>query len=257
MNKYSCKAVIFDLDGVITNTAKLHSIAWKEMFDEFQKEFEVISGKKYDEFDYERDYLPYVDGKPRYKGVESYLQSRGISIPYGFPSDAPENITICGLGNRKNLKFNQILDKDGVEVFGSTVLLLEELQKAGIRIAVASSSKNCRAVLERAGLLHFFEARVDGEVSVERGLKGKPEADIFLESAKDLAVLPEQSIVIEDAVSGIEAGVNGNFGFVLGIARENNRAELKRAGAHYIVTDLSEIDGLAGLDSLFRNKQSS
>lgn len=256
MNKYSFDAVIFDLDGVITHTAKVHAAAWKAMFDEFLLEYSRETGRKFDVFTYENDYLPYVDGKPRYKGVESFLQSRNILIPYGLSSDSADVTTICGLGNRKNLKFNQVLERDGVEIFESSVLLLKELKQAGIKIAVASSSKNCRIVLEKAGLLHYFEARVDGEVSIERGLKGKPEPDIFLEAAKDLEVLPLKSIVVEDAVSGIEAGVKGNFGFVLGIARENNSNELEQAGAHFIVNDLSEVGGITGLNQLFNNRRS-
>lgn len=255
MGNLSFEAVIFDLDGVITNTAKVHAAAWKAMFDEFLSDYGNETGKKYVEFDYEKDYLTYVDGKPRYIGVESFLQSRNISIPFGLPSDEPEEVTICGLGNRKNLKFNQVLEVDGVEVFESSVRLLEQLKNANIRIAVASSSKNCKPVLEKAGLLHYFEARVDGEVSVERGLKGKPEPDIFLESARDLGVLPQKSIVIEDAVSGVQAGVKGEFGLVLAIARENNKNELKKAGAYYVVSDLSEIKGLEDLDQLFRTHQ--
>lgn len=252
MDEFSFKAVIFDLDGVITNTAKVHAIAWKSMFDEFLLEYGKDKGRGFREFDLESDYLLYVDGKPRYKGVESFLLSRNIHIPFGLPVDSGDELTICGLGNRKNLKFNEILAADGVEVFPSTVQLIKELKTAEFKIAVASSSKNCRQVLERANLLHFFDVRVDGEISVDHGLKGKPEPDIFLESSRYLGVSPGESIVVEDAVSGVQAGVNGKFGLVIGIARENNQDDLKKAGAQYIVTDLSEIDGISGLDNIFR-----
>lgn len=253
MGNYCFDAVIFDLDGVITNTARVHAAAWKAMFDEFLSGYGKATGNRYGEFDYEKDYLAYVDGKPRYSGVESFLHSRNISLPFGLPSDEPEEKTVCGLGNRKNLKFNQVLEKDGVEVFESSVEMLEQLKNAGIKMAVASSSKNCKPVLEKAELLHYFMARVDGVISVERGLNGKPEPDIFLESAKELGVLPEKSIVIEDAVSGVQAGVKGKFGFVLGIARENNMNDLKKAGAHYVVADLTEIKGPEDLNLLFKS----
>lgn len=252
MGNFCFEAVIFDLDGVITNTARVHAAAWKAMFDEFLSGYGKETGKRFAEFDYEKDYLTYVDGKPRYSGVESFLQSRNISLAFGLPSDDHTEMTVCGLGNRKNLKFNLVLEREGVEVFGSSVELLEQLKKAGIKMAVASSSKNCKPVLEKAGLLHYFMARVDGVISVERGLNGKPEPDIFLESAKDLGVLPQKTIVIEDAVSGVQAGVKGKFGFVLGIARESNMNELRKAGAHYVVSDLSEINGPEDLNHLFR-----
>jgi len=252
MGEYNFKAVIFDLDGVITNTAKVHAMAWKAMFDEFLLDYGRENGRRFSDFDYESDYLTYVDGKPRYQGVEAFLLSRNIHLPFGLPVDSVEELTLCGLGNRKNSKFNEILATRGVEVFSSSVELLKELKTAGIKIAIASSSKNCKPVLERVGLLHLFEVRVDGEISAERGLKGKPEPDIFLESVRELGVTPKESIIVEDAVSGVQAGAKGGFGLILGIARENNREKLKQAGAHYVVTDLSEINGIRGLELLFR-----
>ena len=175
MDKHHFEAVIFDLDGVITKTALVHSTAWKEMFDNYLKLREEKYGEPFREFSHTEDYLPYVDGKPRYKGVASFLESRGIEIPFGDPSDSPEAETACGLGNRKNLTFNQILERDGVELYDSTLELIHDLKKEGIRIGVASSSKNCKAVLESAGLLDLIETRVDGVVSAELGLQGKPE----------------------------------------------------------------------------------
>jgi len=241
MHKLNFEAVIFDLDGVITQTALVHGRAWKKMFDEYLRKREELHGEPYQEFKQKEDYLPYVDGKPRYEGVQSFLQSRGISIPFGTPGDSPELETVCGLGNRKNIAFNEVLDKEGVKVYESTVRLIHELKDAGVRIGVASSSKNCYAVLKAAGLLPLIETRVDGEVSAELGLKGKPEPDIFLTACQNLGADPARSVVVEDAVSGVAAGRKGEFGFVLGIAREDNMNELYDHGADIVVRDLEEI----------------
>ena len=235
MSKHRFSAVIFDLDGVITQTALVHSTAWKEMFDTYLKYREEKYGEPFKEFSHTDDYLPYVDGKPRYKGVASFLESRGIDIPFGDPSDLPEAETACGLGNRKNLTFNEILDRDGVKLYDSTVELIHDLKKAGIRIGVASSSKNCKPVLETAGLLEMFETRVDGVVSAELGLQGKPEPDIFTTACDNLGVEYAESVVVEDAVSGVQAGRKGNFGLVLGVAREENSHELLINGADIAV----------------------
>lgn len=251
MSEYHFDAVIFDLDGVITKTALVHASAWKEMFDNFLKDWEKKTGKPFLEFTHTNDYLPYVDGKPRYKGVESFLKSRNIDIPFGTPEDDPEMETICGLGNRKNNAFNEILKRDGVEVYESTLALLDQLKAAGIKLGVASSSKNCKQVLERAKLLHYFETRVDGEVSAELGLQGKPEPDIFTVAADNLGVEYFRAVVVEDAVSGVQAGQKGNFGLVLGIAREENEFELKMNGADIVVTDLAEINGIEGIERWF------
>ncbi len=241
MKKRNFDAVIFDLDGVITQTADVHSKAWKRMFDEFMKNWSEKHDTPFEEFTHEKDYLPYVDGKPRYKGVASFLESRGIDIPYGTPEDSPEKETVCGLGNRKNEKFNETLQSDGVTMFDSTVDIIKQLKEEGIHIGVASSSKNCKVVLEAAGLLDLFETRVDGLVSAELGLNGKPEADIFTTAADNLGVEYHKSIVVEDAVSGVQAGRNGRFGLVLGIAREDNHESLKSNGADIVVSDMEEI----------------
>ncbi len=251
MNKYSFDAVIFDLDGVITKTALVHGAAWKAMFDDFLMDWSKKHGKPFVEFTHTNDYLPYVDGKPRYKGVESFLKSRGINIPFGSPEDSPQKETICGLGNRKNKAFNDILKRDGVEVYESTVALLDELKAANIKLGVASSSKNCKLVLESANLLHYFETRVDGEVSVELGLHGKPEPDIFTVACDNLGVSYYRSVVVEDAVSGVQAGKKGNFGLVLGVAREDNARELKINGADLVVSDLDELEGIGGIEKWF------
>lgn len=241
MSKYNFDAVIFDLDGVITKTAQVHSIAWKKMFDEVLMERERRYNELFREFSHTDDYLPYVDGKPRYKGVESFLKSRGIDLPYGDPGDSPDMETICGVGNRKNIAFNEILKSEGVEVFESTAKLIRELKAKGIRVGVASSSKNCKPVLEAAGLLALMETRVDGVVSAEIGLKGKPEADIFTTACDNLEVGYSRAVIVEDAVSGVQAGRNGNFGLVIGIARENNEKDLLHNGADIVVQDLEEL----------------
>ncbi|MEZ5071403.1 MAG: beta-phosphoglucomutase family hydrolase [Bacteroidales bacterium] len=243
-------AVIFDLDGVITQTALVHAAAWKKMFDEYLRVREEKHGEPFREFTHAGDYLPFVDGKPRYKGVASFLESRSIDIPFGDPSDDPALETACGLGNRKNIMFNRVLDEEGVDVYPTSVQLLEDLKKAGYRIGVASSSKNCKPVLEKAGLLHFFETRVDGVVSAEIGLKGKPEPDIFTTACDNLGVAYHRAVVVEDAVSGVEAGRKGNFGFVLGVAREENTRELLIGGADVVVEDIGDI-GLKGIEDWF------
>ena len=250
MKKYNFKAVIFDLDGVITKTTPVHSAAWKKMFDEYLLEREKKHGEAFREFSHEEDYLLYVDGKARYDGVESFLRSRGINLSFGNPSDSPEMETICGLGNMKNRAFNEVLEKSGVEVYRSTVKLIKELKSKGIKVGVASSSKNCKVVLEKAGLLDLMETRVDGIVSAEMGLKGKPEPDIFITAADNLGVYYDEAVVVEDAVSGVQAGKKGNFGLVLGIAREDNKKDLKSNGADIVVTDISEI-GFNGIVEWF------
>ncbi|MGM0528709.1 MAG: HAD-IA family hydrolase [Bacteroidota bacterium] len=234
-------AVVFDLDGVITKTALVHGAAWKRMFDEFLKKWSEENNTDFREFTHNRDYLPYVDGKPRYKGVASFLESRGIELEYGDPTDEPSKETVCGLGNRKNIMFNKILSEEGVEVYDSTVEMIHNLKKLGVKVGVASSSKNCKTVLETAGLLDLFETRIDGVVSAELGLHGKPEPDIFTTACDRMGAKYYNSVVVEDAVSGVQAGRNGNFGLVLGVAREDNVIELKKNGGDIVVEDLSEI----------------
>jgi beta-phosphoglucomutase family hydrolase len=251
MGRYNFDAVIFDLDGVVTKTALVHAGAWKKMFDDYLKEREKRYQEPFKEFTREHDYRSYVDGKPRYKGVASFLESRGIDIPFGDPKDPPGKETVCGLGNMKNRAFNQILKKDGAEVYASTVALIHALKKAGIRVGVASSSKNCAAVLEATGLLDLFEFRVDGDVSAELKIPGKPEPDIFTTTCDNLGVTYDRAVVVEDAVSGVQAGAKGNFGLVLGVAREENEEELKINGADIVVTDIQEID-IDGIERWFQ-----
>jgi len=233
-------ALIFDLDGVITKTAKVHALAWKRMFDDYLQE--CAEGEECVLFDAVGDYCEYVDGKPRYKGVESFLDSRGIDLPYGTPDDFPDSETVCGLGNRKNRMFMQLIREEGVEVYQSSVDLIENLRRGGFKIAVATSSKNCTEVLDAAGIPDIFEAQVDGIDIESLDLEGKPGPDMFLEAARRLGVEPERCVVFEDAISGVQAGSAGGFGLVVGVNREDQAEALKREGADIVVDDLSEID---------------
>ncbi len=238
----SYDAVIFDLDGVITKTALVHAASWKEMFDGYLKARELRDGEPFKEFTHEKDYLPFVDGKPRYKGVQSFLESRNIDIPFGDPSDLPDSETVCGLGNKKNVKFQAILEQKGAEVFEPAVALIKDLKANGVHVAVASSSKNCQLILQKTGLEELFESRVDGVVSAELGLKGKPEGDIFVTACKNIGCMPQRGVVVEDAVSGVQAGKNGDFALVLGVAREGNEQELKSNGADVVVANFKEVN---------------
>ncbi len=235
------KGAIFDLDGVITGTAKVHSLAWESMFNSFLKNYAENNNEPYVPFDPAHDYHKYVDGKPRMEGVKSFLLSRDIELPFGELDDIPEKETVCGLGNRKNSLFTEILIKEGPEVYTSSIDLINELISKGIRIGIASSSCNCQLILRLAKLEHLFETRVDGEVSIELGLKGKPNPDIFIMAAKNLGLEPHECVVVEDAISGVQAGFRGNFGMVLGIARDIEGSKLKEQGADIVVSDLGEI----------------
>jgi trehalose 6-phosphate phosphatase len=236
-NELPIDALIFDLDGVITQTRKTHKKAWKEMFDRF---FE----KHHPEQDSmtESDYQEYIDGKPRYQGVKSFLMSRKIELPFGFPEDEPGFVTVCALGNIKNELFNEILEKDGVDVYDDALEKLKEWKQKGIKTAIVSSSKNCKKIIEVAEIDDLFDTRVDGVVSEEIGLKGKPDPDIFTEAARRLKTRPENSIVFEDATSGVKAGQKGYFGLVVGVSRFNNKEALLGNGADITIDDFSELD---------------
>jgi beta-phosphoglucomutase family hydrolase len=235
----SYAAVLFDLDGVLTPTAEVHRLAWKRTFD---RALAHHLGNAARPFTIE-DYLAYVDGKPRYDGVHSFLFSRGIDLPTGSPSDSPSLDTETAIGNMKNDEFTAVLESDGVEPFRGSVALLDELEAAGVAVAVVSSSANARAVLAGAGLAARFAVVVDGVVARDLGLPGKPAPDTFLEAARELAAEPSESVVIEDAISGIEAGVAGGFGLVVGVDREGQREAMVAAGAHRVVRDLAELVG--------------
>ena len=247
-------AVIFDIDGVITKTALAHAESWKVMFDEYLRLREKRNKEPFKEFTHEKDYLPFVDGKPRYKGVQSFLESRGIAIDFGDPKDAPSQETVCGLGNKKNIEFRKILEEKGAEVFEPAVALIKNLKENGVRVGVASSSKNCQIILQKTGLEELFETRVDGIVSAELGLKGKPEGDIFITAAKNIGCTPDRSIVVEDAVSGVQAGKKGKFIFVLGVARENNDKELRENGADFVINNFKDVTA-AKIDQWIEEKK--
>jgi trehalose-phosphatase len=237
----SFRAVIFDLDGVVTRTARVHAAAWKRLFDEYLRERAARLGEAFQPFDMDADYRRYVDGKPRYDGVRSFLEARGIQLPFGAPGDSAEMETVCGLGNRKNRLFREQLEAQGVEVYEATVALIRELRSRGVRTAVVSSSKNCVPVLEAAGLLELFDAKVDGTDAERLGLKGKPQPDYFLEAAKELAVEPACAVVVEDAISGVQAGSAGKFGSVVGVDRAGYAAAMRQAGATAVVEDLAQV----------------
>ncbi|HOY38881.1 MAG: beta-phosphoglucomutase family hydrolase [Bacteroidales bacterium] len=243
-------AAIFDLDGVITDTASLHSEAWKNTFDRVLALYSQDSTKNTKPFSIQTDYLNYVDGKPRYEGVRSFLESRNIFLEQGNSSDIEGMTTYCAIGNLKNKEFNALLKSKGVQVFSSTVSFIENLIAHDIKIAVASSSKNCNPILKKQGLSKFFQASVDGVYSEKYGLQGKPCPDIFITACEKLGAEPSRCIVVEDAVSGVEAAKNGNFGLVVGIARHNNHRELKSSGADIVVSDLEEL-GIETLNTWF------
>jgi beta-phosphoglucomutase family hydrolase len=233
-------AWLFDLDGVITDTASVHAAAWKRTFDGYLKVVSKREGRPFEPFEIVPDYYRYVDGKPCYAGVGSFLRSRGIIVDWGNPNDPAGRETICGLGNRKNELFNEVVRVRGVEVFESSVALVQKLRTRGSRVAVVTSSKNCDAVLEAAGIQDLFEARVDGNVAAEKKLAGKPAPETYEEAARMLGTLPEQAVVIEDAISGVQAGRTGGFGLVIGVARGDDPEVLRQNGADVVVRDLAE-----------------
>jgi beta-phosphoglucomutase family hydrolase len=235
------EGVLFDMDGVITDTVGIHATCWKTMFDEYLQKRATQNAEPFVPFDLVTDYKLQVDGKPRYEGVRDFLTSRGIVLPEGTPEDPPTAETVCGLGNRKNELVNDLLASTGIEAYSGTIALLRHLRKMGIKTAVVTSSQNCQAILQAAKVDDLFDARVDGDVLVEQALAGKPAPDSFLKAAEMLGVTPERAAVIEDAISGVKAGVQGGFGLVIGVARKGNAEELKAHGAHLVVNDLAEL----------------
>jgi beta-phosphoglucomutase family hydrolase len=234
-------ACLFDLDGVLTDTASVHTKAWKAMFDAFLSNRAEKTGEKFVPFDAGADYRQYVDGKKREDGVRSFLGSRGIEIPDGNPDDPDHAETVYGLGNRKNDMFNKVLKKDGVEVFDGSRRYLEAVSAAGLGIAVVSASANTPEVLKITGLDRFIQQRVDGNTLREEHLQGKPAPDSFLRGAQLLDVAPDAAAVFEDALSGVAAGHAGHFGYVVGVDRVGQAEELRKNGADVVVTDLAEL----------------
>jgi beta-phosphoglucomutase family hydrolase len=235
------EACLFDLDGVLTQTAKVHAAAWKTMFDEFLRKRAQERGEEFREFDDVRDYDEYVDGKPRYEGVRSFLASRNIDLPQGSPSDPPDKDTIDGLGNRKNELVLELIHRDGVEPYEGSVRFVNAVHDAGLRRAVVSSSTNCRDVLVAAGILDLFEVIVDGVVAEHEHLAGKPAPDTFLAAARKLGMQPAHAAVFEDALAGVQAGHAGSFGIVVGVDRVGQSDALKQHGADVVVKDLAEL----------------
>jgi beta-phosphoglucomutase family hydrolase len=234
-------AVLLDLDGVITDTASIHASCWKQMFDEYLQKRATQRGEAFRAFDIATDYVLHVDGKPRFDGVRDFLASRGIRLPEGSPDDPTQAETVHGLGNRKNDLVNKIIEEGGVVPYEGSVKFLHQLRNQRFKVAVVTSSQNCTVVLKAAKLDHFFDVQVDGNTIHAQHLAGKPAPDTFLMAAKLLGVESKRAVVIEDALSGVEAGSAGKFGLVIGVARKGNAEELRRHGAHLVVNDLGEL----------------
>jgi beta-phosphoglucomutase family hydrolase len=234
-------ALLFDMDGVLTKTAIVHDRAWKQTFDEYLKARSQKTGEPFREFDADADYDEYVDGKPRFDGVRSFLQSRGIHLPEGEPDDPPDAETVCGIGNRKNELLQEVIHRDGVQPYDGSVRYVQAARQAGLRRAVVSSSANTAQVLKAAGIADLFETIVDGNTIDERHLKGKPAPDTFLAGAQALGADAAHAVVFEDALAGVQAGRAGNFGFVVGVDRVGQADALRAHGASVVVKDLSEL----------------
>jgi beta-phosphoglucomutase family hydrolase len=229
------RACLFDLDGVLTDTADLHEAAWKQMFDAF------LSGRDAQRPFSPPDYEAYVDGKPRYDGVASFLASRGIKLPLGSPSDPPDAETVYGLGNRKNRIVRRLMRRRGVTPFSGSVLFVRAARRAGLRTAVVTASANGRYVLEAGGIGALFDAVVDGSVAERKKLRGKPAPDTYLAAARELGIESEHAAVFEDAVAGVESGRAGRFGYVVGVDRDHQLKALLDHGADVVVRDLAEL----------------
>ncbi|MCB0882334.1 MAG: beta-phosphoglucomutase family hydrolase [Thermoleophilia bacterium] len=240
MNLTDADAVLFDLDGVITPTADVHMAAWSRMFNGLLRERGIAEPYT------DADYFAYVDGKPRYDGVRGFLTSRGIALPEGTPGDPSAAETVCGLGNRKNDVFTEVLRRDGVRAYPGSLALVDALEARGTPMAIVSSSRNARPVLDAAGLTHRFACVIDGLVAAEEGLPGKPAPDTFLRAAERLGVPAGRAAVFEDAVAGVRAGAAGGFGLVVGVDRGAGEEALRDAGAGVVVDDLARLVPGAG-----------
>ncbi|MEO1402116.1 MAG: trehalose-phosphatase [Cyanobacteria bacterium J06635_1] len=241
-------AIILDLDGVITQTACLHAQAWKQMFDEYllQRAEQTIAKplEALSPFSIETDYIRYIDGKPRYDGVQSFLTSRGLTLPYGNPDDAAGEETLCGLGNRKNVLFLKLIQQQGVDVYEDAIAQIRQWRSQGFKTAVVSASRNCEAIMTAAGIRQLFDVKVDGVDAARLHLQGKPAPDTFLQAAKALGVAPQAAVIVEDAIAGVQAGRAGRFGLVVGIARNDHGEALQTQGADRVIHDLRELSDL-------------
>jgi HAD superfamily hydrolase (TIGR01509 family) len=237
----SLDAVLFDVDGVVTDTARAHAENWKRLFDEVLRARAAETSEAFVPFDASRDYRRFVDGKPRHDGIRSFLRARRIELPEGAPGDPPEALTVFGLGERKQRYFAQWLEQHRVRAYAGTLELVDQLLASGLRTAVFSSSKNMRAVLDSAGVAHLFEVKVDGHDLESLGIPGKPHPAMLLEAAARLGVEPSRACIVEDALSGVEAGARGGFGLVIGVDRDGHRDALRAAGADLVVHDLREL----------------
>lgn len=234
-------ACLFDLDGVLTQTAKVHAAAWQQMFDDYLRARAARTGEAFVAFDPVADYDEYVDGLPRADGVRTFLASRGVELPEGTDEDSPDQDTVHGLGNRKNALVLQKIREDGVEAYAGSVRFVQAVREAGLATAVVSSSANCRDVLVSVGMEGQFDVRIDGIVAAQRKLPGKPHPDTYLEAARDLGCTPAQAAVFEDALAGMDAGRSGHFGYVIGVDRVGQAPELRAHGADIVVLDLAEL----------------
>jgi len=234
-------AVLFDLDGVLTSTADIHAAAWKRMFDDYLERRAEQQGETFRPFDIATDYKLYVDGRPRYEGVQTFLESRGIRLPRGSPASPAGEETVCGLGNQKDQMVQAAIDAGKVRSFPGSIAFARKVRATGIHAAVVTSSRNCDAVLRAAGIDDLFEVRVDGRTIEDEGLRGKPAPDSFLKAAKRLGVEPGRSVVVEDAIAGVQSGRAGGFALVIGIDRHGDGDALRQNGADVVVNDLAEL----------------
>jgi alpha,alpha-trehalase len=241
LDRRQIDAVVFDVDGVVTDTARVHASAWTAVFDDILRRRAAAGLGDFEPFTPD-DYLAFVDGKPRYDGVQSFLASRRIDLPHGSPDDPPGNDTICAIGNRKDRFFIDLILRDGVRAFPDALALLERLDQSGIAVAAVSASRNCTEVLRSAHVIERFGVQVDGVESDRLGLAGKPDPAIFLEAVDRLGVAPDRAVVIEDAQAGVEAGRRGGFALVLGVARTGSGEALAEHGADVVVADLGQVE---------------